>query len=193
MIEWLRDPPRLAAVSTVLLALFAALQVGLEVYRWRQSRKAARIEARGPAWLARRSLEQSLFAAEKYRDVLNWRRQAAHGIDAAEVQAQMLETLRVGSLAGGSTARHAANAFESYLAFADRMGALTRFQPSAADEFGDLVMTDKDNERAHRLATDALDHCRAAIGSLAHLAPRQPHEPSIPGEVRFLPPFHTSN
>ena len=188
MFQWvIAHPNVLAAGSTVLLALFAAVQIGLEIYRNRQVAIGALIELGGPAWLARRTLEQALFSAQTNDDVFSWARSAGHGEGLDRVEQQMLSVLRLGAKAKGKAARSAEEAFENFLAYADRLNQVAAI-PWTRAEGGVSQPTDVERDRADELANEAVRHLRVVVERLSDLAPRQPHESALPlpGDVRFL-------
>jgi hypothetical protein len=68
----------ITAIATAILTLFAAVEIAREIIRVREARKAAGLDALGPAWLARRSCELALFEAVKVGNAIK-----SHQLDAA--------------------------------------------------------------------------------------------------------------
>lgn len=170
-----------AAFSTMGLVLFAALQIILEVCRRKDARRAASIQARGPAWLARRALEDAIrHASLSHRNPLVWAGEVRRDDALDSLQVNMLESLRLASLAGGDWADIAGSAFNSFLAFTDRINMLATFQLSGRGPGGTLVQTEADAVRLGVLFGEAISHLNSAIQHLAKIAPRQAHEPAVP-------------
>lgn len=164
------------------LAVFAGVQIGLQIYRNHQAANRASMELRGPAWLARRTLEQAVFLAQTSNDVFVWAHWAGDGRGLDRVERQMLTVLRLGALAQGRAARSAEEAFESFLAYADRLNEANAIPRGA------VPPTEETRGRAHELAKGALEYLRMVIEQLSELAPRRPDEAGLPlpDDVLFL-------
>lgn len=187
MVEWLSNNGELvAAASTLGLALFAGVQIALEIWRQRESKRAAAIHARGPAWLARRTLEHAARSANEFsEDPQGWAWMVRKDSALDSLEAMMLEALRLASIAGGEYATAAGGAFDSFLAFVDRANLLAAYQLSGRGALGSTVATAEDEARLGALFDEATFHLAPAIGELAKIAPRQPHEHPTP-TVRWL-------
>ena len=170
------DPASGAAISTILLAVFAAVQIGLEISRRRDRARSARIEAQGPAWLARRQLQSAIEDAETISSFQYWAQRVGEKGPVDRLQTEMLSLLRLASEAGGRTARAGTAAFKDFLAFVDRVNELITMPLSGRDGSGGVIATALDQSRAQQIFLHALEHARSAIGSLERIAPRREHE-----------------
>jgi hypothetical protein len=188
--SWLRGNDQIViALATVALTLVAGVQIAREVVRGWELKRAARVEVRGPAWLARRSLEAALEAAmEEQSSPFSWALSVSRSESLDRLEAHMLEVLRLGSACPLAVARAASEAFTAFLGFADRLNALAGFAFSTIDSQGAVVPTKTDLETASRLLREAGQYLHDAISQLSVLAPRMPHEADLPN-VAFLPQF----
>jgi hypothetical protein len=176
MPDWILRPEFLAALATILLAIFAAVQMGLAMRQARQTATAARIEVKGPAWLARRLLERDLAdAMNAEMDYFRWCWSRTR-TGFADIERQMLDVLRLGATAKGKTARAAERAFERFLDYEDRVRDVSMVQMSGRAEGGGLFHSDAERDRSRQLGDDAMQHLEAAIAELANLTPRTRHE-----------------
>lgn len=186
--HWLVDNPDVAAaIATILLTVFAAIQIGLEVARRKDRARSAAIEAEGPAWLARRSLEVAMHKASSADTCFGW----AAGIGAEpldRVEEQMLGTLRLSCAAGGKHAEAARTAFQAFIGFADRVNRLAAFPASGVTSYGSPTHSGADKVQAIQLFGEAFDHADSAVAALAQIAPRQIHEGPLPtrAEVKLI-------
>lgn len=179
MLVWLDSHATLAeAVATVLLALFAAVQVGLEMHRHRDRRRAAAIRVKGPAWLARRNLEAALDAAVDQRSAYQWAELVGSKRSLDIMERHMLTTLRLASTVGGSVAADGSRAFDEFLGFANKVNALCILPTS------DPRPTTDERRRANSTAREALIHLRNARELLENIIPRQDHESPLPPDSR---------
>lgn len=177
------------AAATVALTFVATVQIAREIWRDSRVRRAARQEARGPAWLARRSLEVILAdALSETNSPFIWAARSGQKEPLDRLERHMLDTLRLGALAGGADAKAAAAAFDSFLGFADRLNALCGFDFRGRDRLGAMVPSEEDLARASDLFGAASVHAVDAIAALVRLAPRTKHETGVPS-LDALPRF----
>lgn len=177
----LQHPEIVAGFATVLLAAFAAVQLGLEAWRARQARESARIRARSWAWLARRNCEAAIHQGVKRESAYEWRSVVSNRKSLDEMQANMLQMLEVASLAQGSIASEAEKAFNEFLGFADRVNDVTPFRLSdkSLDGQGLPTPTLEERRRANQAVREAIEHLFGAVSALESIAPRQAHEPTL--------------
>ena len=185
MLDWARDnAPFLAGLSTIVLALFAGIQIALEVSRRRARRHAADIRALGPAWLARRSLAVSLESGVDENSPFEWaRRVGGKGLDPLE--RHMLDVLRIGSEASRQTSESANTAFEAFLGFADDINRINSMTFTAQDSRGGLIPSETERARAEALAASSIAHLKESLLALGRIAPRQGHEPSLAPDAKL--------
>jgi hypothetical protein len=188
MIDWLiNNPDVAAAIATVLLTVFGAIQITLEVARRADRRASVQIEAEGPAWLARRSFQSAMVRAATATSPLNWASDLTSGaLD--RLEHQMLELLRLASLAGGGPSKSARGAFEGFIAFADRVNTLAAFRPAAIDAQGAPQYSADDKQLMTELFSGAFDAAAESWTALTRLAPYRLHEPRPPqrSDVRLI-------
>lgn len=181
---WLEANQILATtIATIALAAFAGVQIGLEIYRAWDRRRAARIRLRGPAWLARRSLEAMLATAVEQRSAFEWFGTVGTSQSLDPLERHVLSVLRLGSIAGGNEGAAAEEGFERFLAFADRVNALGASPITGKGADGWAQATLGDRRQANDLARAALSHLVGAIDALARIAPRRDNEPALPPDV----------
>ena len=168
------------AAATGVLAVFASVQVGLEIYRKYDQRRAAKIRLEGPAWIARRNFEAVLEKAVGERSAPTWGGAVGSKRSLTPLQGHMLETLRLASVIGGVRARAAQRAFEHFLAFADEVNHLNTLPASGRASDGSPMLTPHDREIANATARSAIGYLRSAIAELEQLAPRRDRERPLP-------------
>ncbi len=178
--DWLLlHPDTAAAIATIFLTIFAAVQILLEIARHRDRRHSAAIEAQGPAWLARRSMEASMREATRVAP-FDWARNMSPE-PLERLQQQMLETLRLASIAGGKYARAGRRAFTAFIAIADRINTVNTLPPAAMRRsLGGTAIVALDTDRANTLVGEAFEHLDSAVSGLSVIAPRQPDEGTLP-------------
>lgn len=187
ILSWATSHPQLVgALSTVLLALFAAVQIGLAIWQRYDSRSAARTRALGPAWLARRNCEAALVQAIGEESAYAWRGSVGSSTQLDSMQANMLQMLEHAAATGGQTASAGKQAFSAFLGFADCVTNAQRFQTSATRSGGYAMPSEEDRRIANATVREAVAHLRDAVSTLEKLAPRRSHEPDIT-ELRDLP------
>ncbi len=185
VLQWLNQNSQLViAVATFGLALFAALQITLEVVRRKDTRRSARIHLTGPAWLARRSLDAAFTSAAGRTSAREWFDMVGTSARLDRLEAHVLKTLRLASVVGGREAAAAERAFEEFLAFADNLNQIGTVVPAIKDEKGfNIDYTGEQRDAINAAARAALGFLRQSADSLAELAPRRPHEPQLPPDT----------
>jgi hypothetical protein len=187
--DWLlAHPEPAAALATILLTVFAFVQVCLEFARRRDRERSAAIEATGPAWLARRSMEAAMRFAAEVNEPFGWAEWTG-GPRVQRIQGQVLRTLRLTSVAGGKHAKAGQRAFTAFVGFADRVNALAATHPRPGRD-GYATETDADKAEGKKLFGEALDHLESAVAALAVIAPRRAEEGALPkrADVPLLAP-----
>lgn len=171
-------PDYLTAVATAALAMIAGVQIRREILGSRRRDEAARRRLTGAAWLARRSCEVTLRVAAGQGNRYSLATRFTEGRPLDRLERHMREVLAVSSAVGGASEKHGARAFEHFLAAADRFNEVVA--PTTAEA----------GKKFLALADDALEFLHDAVVELEHLAPRQPHEPSLPARssLRVNPP-----
>ena len=180
MWNWaLAHPEIIAALASIGLVFFAAVQIGLEVSRRRDAHKAGKVRIRGPAWLARRMCEASLQSATTAKTSKNWAGEAGPSVRLDRLEVLMLEVLHLGAAVGEDEAAAADDAFASFTAYSDRLNRLFALQPSGITA-GVRRFTQEDEEQGAVLFKGAIKHLTVLIDHLAELAPRRQNEPELP-------------
>jgi len=182
MLEWILDRPELvSAAATLGLVFFAGVQISLEARRRWDIRRAAAIHARGPAWLARRTLEGIAgYTGGVSSDPRGWAWAVRKSGLIEPLEGYMLETLRITSVAGGRYSIAAERALGAFLALADRLDKIGTYEASDRDTFGVEILTEDDKAYLRTQAADAAKHLDLAVQYLTKLAPRQGYEPATP-------------
>jgi len=188
--DWLLLHPDVAsAIATFFLTIFGAIQIGLEIWKRRDRERSAAIEATGPAWLARRSMEAAMRFAAEVNEPFGWAGWTG-GPRVRRIQRQMLKTLRLASVAGGKHAKAGQQAFTAFVGFADRVNALAAHPRTGRSETGAPTYTDAEKANGRKLFGEALDHLESAVAALAVIAPRRLEEGTLPkrADVPLLAP-----
>src|SRR5688572_20961299 len=105
----------ITALATVVLTFFAGVEIWRERRRRKDDRIAARVNALGPAWLARRSCEIAYLVAAHAVSRIGWAETVSRGPKFDRLEAQMLEVLRLTSLADERTKVAGYAAFNYFL------------------------------------------------------------------------------
>ncbi len=180
MLNCLVDNPQIvAAASTVLLAVFAAVQIGIELSRKADLRRASASKAVGPAWLARRNCEAVLTNAVGQQTAYTWWETASSRGTLNKLQDNMLDMLGHAADAGGGTARAARAAYAHFLAFADIVNDSNSFRATGVDARGGVRPTADERIAANAAAKDAINHLFLAVEELENLASRHAHEAPV--------------
>jgi hypothetical protein len=175
LMDWLKkNAEAVEAAATVALVIFASVQIGIENARSRARKRAAEVRLEGPAWLARRSLEAAFKAAEHQSNPREWWKAVGKKESLDALERHMLATLRVASGVGGKKADNVQDAFQRFLAFADRVNAMGTY------EIPWRQVTTEEMVKLNGLARHAIKHLSGSITALALVVPRRPEEPPLP-------------
>ena len=161
--------------ATVVVAVFIVVQVGIEVWRDYDRKRSLREQVVGPAWLARRSLEEDVRSTLTSTSPVGW---AAYQdkVRIDRVERQMLEVRELSAKAGGSTLAEGRSAFMAWIAYADRANKLrTAGQESWSEQ-----------NRLYREVTTPLV---TLIEKLEVIAERHEDEPKRPTLADIRPDF----
>lgn len=164
----------LTGLATAVIALFAIVQVVMEWNRIRDRRRSLKIQLLGPAWLARRSLEEDLREAQSTDSPTHWRSRDILGCRLDRIEKQVLQMLELSAQAGGQTAKHGANTFAAWLAYADRRNRI-------------LGLLSEGEQK--RLFSQTIQRLVKVIDELQTFAPRRQDEPRLPELDEIRPAF----
>lgn len=164
----------LTGLATAVIALFAIVQVVMEWNRIRDRRRSLKIQLLGPAWLARRSLEEDLREAQSTDSPTHWRSRDILGRRLDRIEKQVLQMLELSAQAGGQTAKHGANTFAAWLAYADRRNRI-------------LGLLSEGEQK--RLFSQTIQRLVKVIDELQTFAPRRQDEPRLPELDEIRPAF----
>lgn len=175
----------ITAIATVVLSVIAGIQITLEILRRHDSRVTAERLVLGPAWLARRTCEQALFAARETDYPIQWAHRIGKSAVLDRIEQQMLEVLRTSSAGYGDLKGRGHEAFRQFLIYADSVNQLTSFEFSGRSPAGGMEPTPADFARMKAEFARAVAALRDTIGALEALAPRQSHEAKLPTLDQF--------
>ena len=164
----------LTGFATAVIAVFAMVQVALEWYRIRDRTRSLEIELLGPAWLARRSLEEDLRDAQSTDSPTHWTSRDLLGHRRDRIERQVLQVLELSAQAGGQTAKHGAKTFAAWLAYADRRNRISG------------LLSEPEQKR---LFSQTIQRLVKVIDELQALAPRRQDEPRLPELDEIRPAF----
>jgi hypothetical protein len=181
IVRWLLEldwPSWIMAASTVVIAVFAIVQVRIERQRREDARRAAASQILAPAWLLRRTLEKALELADSAEGLVPWGREVGMRGGIADMEAHARDILSLGAEAGSSTEEQAQRAFERFIGF---IGPLSKIHEALApSQAENRRVTELERQQLTEQAPEALGYLKAAIEELEKLAPRREYERGLP-------------
>lgn len=160
---------RIGVSGTVFAGAIVLVEVMRHLSDTQERTRAARIKLEGAAWLARRSCEALIGSFATHTDIgaRRWAAWIADRPTYGSLEDRLRDVLDLAAEAGGDEHSVAREAFDGFIAFADRINDLS-------DPMNEYTHAASDN-----IGREADRHLRRTALCLERFAPRRIHEPPV--------------